>query len=82
MLPVMLVGMLLLVALIGVIVLARPDALAQAERRRINRRRRVNRPLGQRDFAADRLQRFERRLPRETDRRRRRCRPASSRRRE
>ena len=41
----MLVGMLLLVALIGVIVLARPDALAQAERRRINQRRRVNRPL-------------------------------------
>lgn len=44
-LPVQLVGILLLVALIGVIVLARPDALAQAERRRINRRRRVNRPL-------------------------------------
>jgi len=31
--------------LIGVIVLARPDALAQAERRRVNRRRRVSRPL-------------------------------------
>lgn len=44
-LPVQLVGILLLVALIGVIVLARPDALAQAERRRINRRRRVSRPL-------------------------------------
>ena len=44
-LPVQLVGILLLVALIGVIVLARPDALAQAERRRINTRRRVNRPL-------------------------------------
>lgn len=44
-LPVQLVGILLLVALIGVIVLARPDALAQAERRRINTRRRVSRPL-------------------------------------
>lgn len=44
-LPVQLVGILLLVALIGVIVLARPDALAQAERRRVNRRRRVSRPL-------------------------------------
>lgn len=44
-LPVQLVGILLLVALIGVIVLARPDALAQQERRRINRRRRVSRPL-------------------------------------
>ncbi len=44
-LPVQLVGILLLVALIGVIVLARPDAQAQAERRRINKRRRVNRPL-------------------------------------
>ncbi len=44
-LPVQLVGMLLLVALIGVIVLARPDALAQQERRRVNRRRRVSRPL-------------------------------------
>jgi NADH:ubiquinone oxidoreductase subunit 6 (subunit J) len=44
-LPVQLVGILLLVALIGVIILARPDALAQAERRRINRRRRVSRPL-------------------------------------
>ena len=44
-LPVQLVGMLLLVALIGVIVLARPDALRQAERRRVNQRRRVSRPL-------------------------------------
>ena len=44
-LPVQLVGMLLLVALIGVIVLARPDALAQAKRRRTNLRRRVSRPL-------------------------------------
>ena len=44
-LPVQLVGILLLVALIGVIVLARPDALRQAERRRVNQRRRVNRPL-------------------------------------
>jgi len=44
-LPVQLVGILLLVALIGVIVLARPDALAQAKRQRVNRRRRVNRPL-------------------------------------
>jgi NADH:ubiquinone oxidoreductase subunit 6 (subunit J) len=44
-LPVQLVGILLLVALIGVIVLARPDALAQAERRRVNSRRRVSRPL-------------------------------------
>ena len=44
-LPVQLVGLLLLVALIGVIVLARPDSLAQAERRRINQRRRVSRPL-------------------------------------
>lgn len=44
-LPVQLVGILLLVALIGVIVLARPDAIAQAERRRVNRRRRVSRPL-------------------------------------
>jgi len=44
-LPVQLVGILLLVALIGVIVLARPDTLAQAERRRVNRRRRVSRPL-------------------------------------
>lgn len=44
-LPVQLVGMLLLVALIGVIVLAAPDALAQAKRRRANRRRRVSRPL-------------------------------------
>ena len=44
-LPVQLVGILLLVALIGVIVLARPDALRQAERRRVNQRRRVSRPL-------------------------------------
>lgn len=44
-LPVQLVGILLLVALIGVIVLARPDALAQQERRRVNSRRRVSRPL-------------------------------------
>lgn len=44
-LPVQLVGILLLVALIGVIVLARPDALAQAKRRRVNRRRHVSRPL-------------------------------------
>jgi NADH:ubiquinone oxidoreductase subunit 6 (subunit J) len=44
-LPVQLVGILLLVALIGVIVLARPDALAQQERSRVNRRRRVSRPL-------------------------------------
>jgi hypothetical protein len=44
-LPVQLVGILLLVALIGVIVLARPDALAQAEHRRVNLRRRVSRPL-------------------------------------
>lgn len=44
-LPVQLVGLLLLVALIGVIVLAAPDALAQAKRRRTNRRRRVSQPL-------------------------------------
>lgn len=44
-LPVQLVGILLLVALIGVIVLARPDALRQAERHRVNQRRRVSRPL-------------------------------------
>ncbi len=44
-LPVQLVGILLLVALIGVIVLARPNALRQAERRRVNQRRRVSRPL-------------------------------------
>jgi len=37
--------MVLLVALVGGVVRARPDAVAKAGRRRVKRRRRVNRPL-------------------------------------
>lgn len=44
-LPVNLVGFLLLVALIGVIVLTRPQGLTTARRSTINRRRKVSRPL-------------------------------------
>lgn len=44
-LPVNLVGFLLLVALIGVIVLTRPEGTATTRRSTINRRRKVSRPL-------------------------------------
>jgi hypothetical protein len=39
------VGFLLLVALVGVIVLTRPEILATTRRSSINRRRKVSRPL-------------------------------------
>lgn len=44
-LPVNVVGFLLLVALVGVIVLTRPEILAAPRRSSINRRRKVSRPL-------------------------------------
>jgi NADH:ubiquinone oxidoreductase subunit 6 (subunit J) len=44
-LPVNVVGFLLLVALVGVIVLTRPEMLAAPRRSSINRRRKVSRPL-------------------------------------
>ncbi|MGB7339890.1 MAG: NADH-quinone oxidoreductase subunit J [Phototrophicaceae bacterium] len=44
-LPVNLVGFLLLVALIGVIVLTRPEGSTQSRRSTLNRRRKVSRPL-------------------------------------
>lgn len=44
-LPVNVVGFLLLVALVGVIVLTRPEILATPRRSSINRRRKVSRPL-------------------------------------
>jgi NADH-quinone oxidoreductase subunit J len=44
-LPVNVVGFLLLVALVGVIVLTRPEVLAAPRRSSINRRRKVSRPL-------------------------------------